>query len=145
MSNSTVGNTPAILKNFIENGRPINSQILSQDNATVQQPYWVYPEDDNQPSFFPLVNNMAKYFRAWFLPPVSGNYIFYIACDDVAQVWLSSSAGSGNTSDLGNILNQYSWTHYGDYIDYWYNTNRTISTPVNLTAGELYLFEVYWV
>jgi rhamnogalacturonan endolyase len=83
-------------------------------------------------------DNYGARLRAWLLPPVTGDYTFWIAGDNNCQLWLSSDAASANASLIAYIAGagaasgQYQWDAYP--------TQQ--SGPIALTAGRKYYLEV---
>ena len=76
-----------------------------------------------------LLDHFSSRIRGYLIPPVSGNYSFYFACDNVGQFWLSTDTTSANAqlkSDINAI--QTDWT-------------KNISSQT-LVAGQKYFFEI---
>jgi uncharacterized protein YjdB len=67
--------------------------------------------------------------RGYLIPPVSGNYEFYFACDNVGQFWLSTDSTASNAGLKSEI--------FSADAD-WY---QHISTQ-ELIAGQKYYFEI---
>lgn len=81
--------------------------------------------------------NYAGRFEGWLLPPVDGNYKFWIAADDQAELWLSSSENPGGAV---RISRETSWT--GE--DAWGSTAIEPSAMIPLKAGRAYYFFALW-
>jgi len=90
--------------------------------------------------------------RGWLVPPVSGNYTFYIAADDNAELWLSTDANPANIVNIANEpiwSSRRSWTGTGDNASSGRvgvpspsgGPQMNISGPINLAAGQMYYFE----
>jgi signal transduction histidine kinase len=72
----------------------------------------------------------------WLRPPVTGEYIFYIASDNSSELWLSPDADRSNIRRIASVpsglwVDPREWTRY--------LSQR--SEPVRLTAGGSYYFE----
>jgi hypothetical protein len=78
-------------------------------------------------------------YKAYFKPPYTGNYRFYLASDDNGELWLSNVTNSSNISYLNKIAYHYSWTPYA--MPYYYDTER--SSYISLVAGQYYLMNVF--
>jgi hypothetical protein len=88
--------------------------------------------------------------RGWLVPPVSGNYTFYIAADDNGELWLSTDA---NPANIANIANEPVWSGRRTWVGEAGGGGRVgvaspsggpqanISGPINLVAGQYYYFE----
>ncbi len=72
--------------------------------------------------------------RGYFCPPITGNYTFYLAGDDMGELWLSNSE---NPSAKKRIAFFNSWTSYKEFNKF--STQKT--TPVFLNAGQKYYIE----
>ncbi len=83
--------------------------------------------------------NRADYFvsrmKGWLVPPVSGEFVFWIAASDSGEFWLSS-----NDNPMYRVLRCHQtlpaeprkWTTYPEQK----------SAPISLVADEAYYFEV---
>lgn len=71
-------------------------------------------------------------------PPVSGEYTFWIAGDDVAELWLSTD---GTPSNLQKIAEAPTWTEARN----WDKFPAQKSLPVSLLAGQKYYVEALLV
>jgi hypothetical protein len=88
--------------------------------------------------------------RGWLVPPVSGNYTFYIAADDNGEFWLSTDA---NPANIVNIANEPIWSGRRTWVGEAGGGGRVgtpspsggpqanISGPINMVAGQMYYFE----
>lgn len=86
----------------------------------------------------PDLDNYSQWLRGWLIAPATGNYTFWIASDDVSEFWLSADKNpTGKT--LRCSVN--GWTHSGEWTKY----PSQQSTPVLLTAGQSYYFEVFHI
>ncbi|HEX5218094.1 MAG TPA: LamG-like jellyroll fold domain-containing protein [Verrucomicrobiae bacterium] len=103
-----------------------------------------FPRDANwekiQTRFDSDRNRAASYgsvMRGYLIPPLSGNYTFYIASDDNSALLLSASTNPAAAvqiaavSGSGNWTDPYQWTKYA--------IQR--STPRALVAGQAYYIE----
>jgi hypothetical protein len=83
--------------------------------------------------------NKADYYASrmmgWLVPPVTGDYVFWIAADDMAELWLSTNDHPANRALLCFVTyhtESRQWTAYPEQE----------SEPIPLVAGEAYYFEV---
>ena len=73
--------------------------------------------------------------KGWLIPPVSGNYVFWIAADNVGELWLSSDDHPDNIVRRCRV---YEWTGSRQWDKY----SEQKSTPIELVADKAYYFEV---
>ncbi|TXK33777.1 T9SS type A sorting domain-containing protein [Pontibacter qinzhouensis] len=79
-------------------------------------------------------NNYGQRIRGYVTAPTSGQYTFWIAGDDVAELWLSTS---DNPSNKRRIAHTGSWTHARE----WEKTSSQKSGKITLEAGKRYYIE----
>jgi hypothetical protein len=79
---------------------------------------------------FNAANNYGSRMSALFLPPVTGEYTFYLAADDHTRLYLSPDADPANKVELTRIA---TWSDPRTYTG--------VSAPVLLQAGERYYLE----
>ncbi len=79
-------------------------------------------------------DNYGTRIRGYLIPSVSGNYIFSVAGDDKAQLWLSTDE---NPSAKVLIAYTDQWTNPGEYNKY----ASQKSAAMALTAGKKYYIE----
>ncbi|MBC7923940.1 MAG: hypothetical protein H7Z75_22945 [Ferruginibacter sp.] len=81
-----------------------------------------------------VAENYAARMRGYVFPPVSGNYVFWIASDDQSELWLSRDSNPGNRAKIA-VCEGYTaprqWDKYGFQR----------SAPVYLTGGQKYYIE----
>lgn len=81
------------------------------------------------PNYSTGMDRFASRIKGYIIPPVSGNYSFYFACDDVGQFWLSIDSSQTGAQLINNISTiQTDW-------------NQNISNQI-LVAGQKYFFEI---
>lgn len=71
---------------------------------------------------------------AQYVAPQTGDYVFWIAGDDKAELWLSSDFSEGNKQKIAfapNSTSTHQWTKYTEQE----------STPIHLDAGQAYYIE----
>ncbi len=78
--------------------------------------------------------NFGSRMSGWLLPPVSGNYDFWIASDDQSEFWLSHGDDPANKT---LICKTSSAVRVRDY-----RGTEQGSTPISLAHGQAYYFEV---
>jgi len=82
-------------------------------------------------------NTMDTYvdkLSGWLVPPVTGNYVFYISSDDDAGLWIIPDANDKaivNVTDTPPLCSVTGWRGYGDYT----SSTEQMSAPVALQAG----------
>jgi hypothetical protein len=70
----------------------------------------------------------------YICPPTTGNYTFWIASDDNAELWLSTTANSSNKVRIAyntSLTNSREWNKFA--------TQK--SAAITLTVGQLYYVE----
>lgn len=73
--------------------------------------------------------------RGYICPPQTGNYTFWIAGDDVAELWLSTDATPGHKKKIAAVSG---WTYLRD----WNKAGSQKSASIPLQAGTKYYIEV---
>lgn len=81
------------------------------------------------------VANTADRIRGYITAPTTGNYTFWIAGDDAAELWLSTDATAANAVKIASFL---SWTSFRQ----WNKYSSQQSAAIKLTAGTKYYIEV---
>lgn len=79
-------------------------------------------------------NNYASRIRGYICPPQSGNYTFWIAADDAAELWISSDGAAANKVRIASLV---SWTGFRE----WNKYPSQQSASINLQAGKKYYVE----
>jgi HYR domain/SdrD B-like domain/PA14 domain/Thrombospondin type 3 repeat len=92
---------------------------------------------------FDEFDNYGTRISGFILPPVSGEYVFYMAADDQGEFWLSTDESPAN---LVQIAREPVWAERRDFVGEAGGGGRgfplaNISAPINLTAGQAYYFE----
>jgi hypothetical protein len=64
--------------------------------------------DDNQD----LSVNSSERTYGYFVPPTTGNYIFYVASDDASALWLSTNSDPANVFE---IAQNQAWMYHNDW------------------------------
>ena len=81
-----------------------------------------------------ILDNYGVRMRGYVCPPTSGNYIFWVAGDDNAELWLSPNDQPNN---LSRIAYHNSWTPPRE----WNIFSTQQSAPIMLQAGQRYYVE----
>lgn len=81
------------------------------------------------------VDNFGERLRAYFIPPLTGGYKFYLAADDTAELWLSTNNTAGARVKIATVS---SFTGFRE----WTKFASQESAVINLTAGQRYYIEV---
>lgn len=79
--------------------------------------------------------NIANRIRGYITAPITGNYTFWIAGDDAAELWLSTDATPDKAVKIASFL---SWTSFRE----WNKFSSQRSAAVTLAAGTKYYIEV---
>src|SRR5688572_9267767 len=79
-------------------------------------------------------NNIGIRMNGYICPPTTGNYVFWIASDASAELWLSTTS---NASDKTKIAFNTSATNYRQWNKY--ASQKSVS--INLTGGLVYYVE----
>ena len=81
-----------------------------------------------------IADNYGQRLRGYICPPLTGNYIFWIASDDNSELWLSTDSLSSHKQ---RIAYNNSWTFSREWTKY----PSQQSAPVALIAGHKYYVE----
>jgi len=80
-------------------------------------------------------DNYGSRMSGWLVPPVTGDYVFWIASDDKGELWLSTSDDPANKA---LVCHQPLWASSREWEKYPEQKSGTIS----LVAGKAYFYEV---
>jgi len=80
-------------------------------------------------------DNYGQRLRGYLVPPGTGNYTFYIASDDLSELWLSSDNNPVNKSLIAKVT---TWTNSREWQK---EPGNQKSAPVLLQAGRIYYIE----
>lgn len=87
----------------------------------------------------------SSYLRGWFVAPKTGNYRFYIACDDYCNFKMGvNDPGVFNSDDLTTVVSNSGWVNTRQYwYPLWtdYSYDRFMSQWIALEEGENYYVE----
>lgn len=111
-------------------------------SALTRSPRFPYAPDREQalPSFEAprdQAENFGCVIRGFLLPPVSGLYTFWIACDDNGELWISKSTNTTTVSRIAQISGDGLWTSPREWDKY----PGQQSAAVALQAGQAYYIE----
>ncbi len=81
-----------------------------------------------------IADNYASRISGYLCPPQTGNYTFYVAGDDAAELWLSTTDQPANKVKIAYLLN---WTNTRE----WNKYASQKSNPISLQKGQLYYIE----
>jgi hypothetical protein len=78
--------------------------------------------------------NYGIHVKGWLVPPVTGNYEFWIASDDNGEFWLSTDKNPANKAHRCScdFASSRQWDKYP----------QQKSMPITLVAGKAYYYEV---
>ncbi|MFY7910087.1 MAG: collagen-binding domain-containing protein, partial [Emticicia sp.] len=83
------------------------------------------------------VDNVGGRISGYIVPPTTGTYYFWVASDDYSEFWGSGDANPANKVLLASV------TGYTGYRE-WNKYTSQKTAAVNLTAGQIYYFEVLY-
>jgi hypothetical protein len=79
-------------------------------------------------------DNYGSRLYGWVYPPQSGDYTFWIASDDLGELWLSTDQEPANKKLIANVA---TWTNPRE----WGKEANQRSAPITLQAGNRYYIE----
>ncbi|GAB3530094.1 hypothetical protein GCM10027443_10260 [Pontibacter brevis] len=107
-------------------------------NTVSSIPLSTAPSSTSQLNLFEAPSGVGNYYgarvRGYICPPQTGDYTFYIAGDDNAELWLSSDDNPSNKRKIASVTG---WT----YARQWNKYASQKSAPVRLEAGKRYYIE----
>jgi hypothetical protein len=80
-------------------------------------------------------DNYGSRMRGWMAPPVTGNFVFWIASDDNGEFWLSTSDSTANKALICRQPDSAGPRQWDKYTE-------QKSQPIRLFAGQAYYYEV---
>ena len=81
-----------------------------------------------------IADNYGQRARAWFRPPATGAYTFYIASDDYSELWLSTDDTAANKVKIASVTGSTG-------VRAWTTFASQTSAAKTLTAGQRYYIE----
>jgi hypothetical protein len=84
-------------------------------------------------------DNYAARYRGYVCASVTGNYTFYIACDNGGELFLSTDENIANKRRIA-FVNACDWTLLRQWTKY--STQKSVS--ISLVAGQKYYIEAYF-
>ncbi len=84
-----------------------------------------------------VLDNMGGRLIGYIVPRVSGNYTFWIAADDNAELWISTNSSPANRVLRASVND---WTNYQE----WNKFPSQKSVVISLTAGQIYYIEAIY-
>jgi hypothetical protein len=78
-------------------------------------------------------DNYGSRMKGWLVPPVTGDYEFWIGSDDEGELWLSANAGREEMTRI---------CHQPMFSTGWDDFPEQKSQRLSLVAGEAYYYEV---
>jgi len=82
-------------------------------------------------------DNYGERWSGWITPPETGNYRFYIACDDHAELWLSTTDKRADRVLIAKETGYRSERNYPSRT-----TDESTSPQLHLVAGQRYYIEL---
>lgn len=124
---------------------PGNSVATSRAAGVFLRPYDMIDLYDPASDARNSANWFASRLRAYIVPPATGQYRFWIAGDDQAELWLSGDATKSRKALIAQVApaswqnaDESAWTAPGG----WDERRDSRSLPVRLTAGQRYFIEI---
>ena len=81
-----------------------------------------------------VMDNYGQRLRGFLVPPVTGNYTFWIAGDDNCELWLSTDDQPANADLIASVPGWTSSRNWNSYAEQQ-------STPRTLESGKVYFVE----
>lgn len=81
-----------------------------------------------------VLENYGQRLRGYLVPPVTGNYTFWIASDDGGELWLSTTASPAERTRIATVNG---WTSSRE----WTREGNQQSAPIPLKSGQIYYVE----
>lgn len=81
-----------------------------------------------------LATNFAARFRGYLSPPLTGNYVFWVASDGISELWLSSDSTPAVKQKIVEVTGNTPYCK-------WPHTHEAGSVAVRLEAGRRYYIE----
>ncbi|MBN2129222.1 MAG: hypothetical protein JW741_06980, partial [Sedimentisphaerales bacterium] len=127
------GGTGTITREYYDTiGGPFVVELTNE----ARYPY--NPTSRNYPTSFECPmdwdNDYGTRMRGFLHPPESGDYTFWIASDDLSELWLSTDEDPANVQMIANVA---TWTAHRE----WYKEATQTSQSQALVAGKPYYIE----
>jgi hypothetical protein len=112
-----------------------NARYPSSPDTTEYLDSWLFPPGSTGGSDW--ANNYGDRLYGWLKPEQSGDYTFWIAGDDLSELWLSTDGSPTNVKMIAQVTG---WTDAMDWDGTTGSTNAAAlkSAPITLKAGEKY-------
>ncbi|TKJ36241.1 MAG: hypothetical protein CEE38_12560 [Planctomycetes bacterium B3_Pla] len=92
----------------------------------------------------PDLSDYGARIEAWVYAPATGDYTFWLACDDQGELWLSTDDDPSNAEMIAYVKDPPpaigGWTD----LNQWTKYDSQKSEPVSLVAGEKYYIMAIW-
>lgn len=82
-----------------------------------------------------IAEQYGQRLRGWIVPPVSGNYTFYISSDDQSELWLSTDSAVANRQKIA-------WVTSYTSPEQWTKESVQKSAAKALVEGQRYYIEI---
>ncbi|MHC4437608.1 MAG: PA14 domain-containing protein, partial [Planctomycetota bacterium] len=82
--------------------------------------------------------------EGWLYVPDTGDYTFWLACDDQGELWLSNNDDSSNAQMIAYVKDPPPATGGWTNLNEWTKYASQKSEPVALVAGEKYYIMAIW-
>ena len=86
------------------------------DKDTTWQLVDVYERTFKVPNYTDLGSNYGSYIFGYICPPETGDYTFYIAADDRAELWLSPNDMKDNKVLIASVEEPVNFREYNKYV-----------------------------
>ena len=115
--------------------KPSDGQPLSYDKMPNFEDYGLGAFLLAGSEIFKIARNGATWEKSYLVPPIDGDYTFWVVADAPAQLWFSSNALAANAEMIASIPDAAMPGHWTKYPQ-----QQSISIP--LKAGRKYYIEV---
>jgi M6 family metalloprotease-like protein len=115
----------------------LGGYLVSDLTTQIQNPYACLQMDAvvsfETPTNF--MDNYGQLLMGYLVPPVTGDYEFFVASDENSELWLSTDEDPLNLRLIARVRG---WTSYRDYTQ-----SDTHSSLIQLEAGRYYYIQAY--
>jgi len=91
-------------------------------------------------------NYVGSVYKAWFIPPKTTRYRFYMVCDDYCLMEMATCPNSHSPTE--RILDLRGHTPYNGFFSHeyrWHTEKRKVSDWIELIEGQKYYMQVNYM
>jgi hypothetical protein len=137
----TGGHTPGLL---VDRWYGINNGLTIQDLTSL--PAYPFSPDARAilnvtvfPTPVSLTTTYGEKVYGFFIPPLTGDYVFWIAADDAGELYLSNGTNPAFAVSIASCPTAVSYAPGNPYM--WLQMPSQRSQPISLQAGGRYYFQ----